>query len=419
MPLAPAPLRTPHSTVTVDREGNPLVTHISPSWQAWYARLREEVRLISEMKQKTIIHSFDELPPGGDHAAVAWPVANLAFHVPFTVYEQRTVKRILVPVIVHSGNMDFGIYDLNKVRLVSSGSVPAMGSSVVQAVNIVNRTLDPGRYYMSMAVNNTVFQGMGCTETGYYNRLFGGFEKTSAFPLPATAVFLENSGRLLTPSFALDTFGGRITITYVGASARVNAASGNLTVTPPTTQTNDIMICAVSTADNVALSFPAGWKIYQEGNNTAGLRSTLAWKRCTGAEAAFVITHTAGGQIVANVAVYRDCVATGSPINTSSLQHNASSATCTAAAITPSIPGCLTVFSMHSAGPVASSAQAATDPATFTERFDNTGGGAGYPSVSGADGEDVDGGSTGNATGTLAIANVNSGGLTALTPLVK
>ena len=409
--LTPFSVNTKIVNVSKDERGV-LRADVTPEAQRWFSRLHDEVVRISQLQQKSLIHSFDELPRGGVAAAVAWPVANLAFLVPFTVYSQVKIKRILIPVIVASGNVDVGIYRPDKTKVVSSGSVIAMGSSIAQAIKITPSTLDVGRYYMAVAAYNAVLQGIRYATDGGYNRLFGVFESGSSFPLPATATFNEHLSRALVPSMALDAQGGQISISFVGASANATAASGDLPVTPPATQTNDIMICAVSTLDNVALSFPAGWTIYREGNNTAAMRSTLAWKRCTGAEAAFTITHTAGSNIVANVAVYRGCVATGSPINASSLRHDGVSGTCTADAITPTVPNCLILFSMHSDVAVASSGQAATDPATLTERFDNSL----NPGVSLADGYNVAGGSTGNATGSTAAAR-HTGGLTALTPL--
>ena len=206
-------------------------------------------------------------------------------------------------------------------------------------------------------------------------------------------------------------------ITYIGVSANAAAASGDLTVTPPATETNDIMVCAVTTHDNVALSFPSGWTIYQEGNNTTAMRSTLAWKRCVGAEAAFIITHTAGNGIVANVIVFRGCAPSGSPIHASSLLHNASSSTCTATAISTTVAGCGIVFTMHDSDNGASSVQTCTDPGTLTEQFDNASTSGLDQAVSGAWALKSTTGSTGNATGTLSLGpDVNSGGLTALAP---
>lgn len=206
-------------------------------------------------------------------------------------------------------------------------------------------------------------------------------------------------------------------ITFVAASANAAAASGDLSVTPPTTQTDDIMILAVTSHDNVAVTLPAGWTIYQAGNNTTAMRSTLAWKRAVGAEGAFTVTHTAGDGIVANVAVFRGCITDATVINASGLTHNASSSTCTATGITTTVAGAMILFTMHDSDNGASSAQAATDPATLTERFDNASTLGLDEAVSGATALQGSQGATGNATGTLSLGpDVNSGGLTALKP---
>jgi len=208
-------------------------------------------------------------------------------------------------------------------------------------------------------------------------------------------------------------------ITYVGVSNDAAASSGNVSVTPPTTQTDDIMICCVTTHDNVAVTFPANWTIYQEANNTTALRATLAWKRCVGAEGAFTVTHTAGDGIVATAIVFRGCVAAGSPINASVLTANASSSTCTAATITSSVNGCWLLFTMHDSDNGASSAQSSANLGAMTERFDNSSNLGLDEAVSGAHVSQTTAGASGASTGTLSLGpDVNSGGNTFLAPLV-
>jgi hypothetical protein len=207
-------------------------------------------------------------------------------------------------------------------------------------------------------------------------------------------------------------------ITYVGVSNDAAAGSGDVSVTPPVTQTNDIMICAVTTHDNVAVTFPAGWTIYQEANNTTAMRATLAWKRCTGAEGAFTVTHTAGDGIVATAIVFRGCLASGSPINISVLTANASSSTCTAATITTTVAGCWLLFTMHDSDNGSSSVQSSANLGAMTERFDNSSNLGLDQAVSGAHVAQVSAGATGASTGTLSLGpDVNSGGNTALAPV--
>jgi len=206
-------------------------------------------------------------------------------------------------------------------------------------------------------------------------------------------------------------------ITFEGVSANAAAASGNLSVTPPVTNADDILICAVTTHDNVALSFPAGWTIYQEGNNTAAMRSTLAWKRCIASEGAFTITHTAGDGIVANAILFRGCLTTATPINASVLTHNASSSTCTAATITSTVDGCMLFFSMHDSDNGAGSAESSANLGAMTERFDNPSTLGLDEAVIGATVLQTSAGASGASTGTLSLGpDVNSGGNTFLEP---
>ncbi len=418
--LQPPPIRT--SIVQsryIDRGGqdHEIFGDVTAEWQRWFTRLRVILTAagFGQMQQKIIISSIDGLV-NPTHSSGPSPIANLGFFIPFTMSEQKEIKRILVPVITLAagGNIDVGIYNSSKERLVSSGSVRVM-SEMTQAINITNTVLDPGRYYMAVALDNSAVAISTITIGVGINRELGIFEKTSSFPLPATGTFNEHATRNYIPRFSLDSGGGQITPTFIG-TAGSGAASGNVSITPPATVKDDILICAVISADNVASTFPAGWTIYKEGNNGAVLRSTVAWKRATGAEGAFTVTHAAGSFIRASVVVYRGCVATGSPINASSIRHNVASATCTATAITPTVPNCLILFTSHSLSGE-NTDQAATDPGAMKERFENNP--SGILGVSGADGFNLAGASTGNATTTLAAVVDNTGILTSLTPLVK
>lgn len=200
----------------------------------------------------------------------------------------------------------------------------------------------------------------------------------------------------------------------VGAVGAV--ASGNLTLTPPTTATDDIMVVPLTSHDNVALTFPGGWTIAQEGNNTAAMRATVAWKRCVGAEGAFTVTHAAGDCLIGRVYVYSGCVKTGSPIDASSFSANASSSTCTATTITPTGPDRLIVFTMHDSDDGLSSLEK-LNGVNMTERGDNTTTLGLDAAVSLSDLQVFDIPPTGSATGTLSLGpDVNVGILLALIP---
>jgi hypothetical protein len=136
-----------------------------------------------------------------------------------------------------------------------------------------------------------------------------------------------------------------VAIRFVNVGAVASAASGNLSVTPPATVSGDIMVCAVTSLDTVACTFPAGWTVELQGNNGT-ITATVAWKRAVGAEGAFTITHAAGGSILARVANYRGCIGSGNAVNFSSLSSNAASTQCSVVA-SPTDPNCMVIFTNH------------------------------------------------------------------------
>lgn len=225
-----------------------------------------------------------------------------------------------------------------------------------------------------------------------------------------------------TSLFSGEVTSASVPIPLVGLSAAAAAASGNLSVTPPTTIDDDILIAAVTTSDNVACTFPGagggtdGWTVYQEVNNGANLRATLAWARANGAASAFTITHAAGDAIIAKCAVYRGCKASGTPINVSGMTANASSATVTAASVTTTVANAMLVFTAHSGDDVTTSAQVFATAGTPVEQFDDTTALGLDAAISGAELIQAAAGATGAATGTLSGAIENVGAITALIP---
>lgn len=203
-------------------------------------------------------------------------------------------------------------------------------------------------------------------------------------------------------------------ITFIAASS--NAATGNVTVVPPPTQPNDVMVCAIATGPVglKAVLFPLGWTVYETTGGIA-LRATLAWKRCVGVEAPFVITSSNSG-IVASVAVYRGCRVLGSPVNMSIFTPNAPSAICRAASIIPSVPNCRVLFTTHSAGAVLVSDQFSSNFGGMESRFANSSVVGADETVAGSDFLATTAMATGDSTATLSLARVNVGGHTVLEP---
>lgn len=123
-------------------------------------------------------------------AASAWPTANKAYYIPVSVQYPITVaKMFVINGSTVSGNIDVGIYDAGGAKLVTSGSTAQTSGSVIQEFDIADTLLQRGLYYWACAMDNST----GTLEIWNPNlaigRAMGVCEQTSAFPLPATAVF--------------------------------------------------------------------------------------------------------------------------------------------------------------------------------------------------------------------------------------
>ena len=164
-------------------------------------------------------------------------------------------------------------------------------------------------------------------------------------------------------------------ISFVAAGTAGAAASGNITVTPPATQTDDLMVCAVTTFDNVLCSFPAGWSAIQF-QQTNGLTQSMCmyWKRAVGAEAAFVVTHALGDSIVGNVGVFRGCRTAAEPggvFENSASQANAANSVCTCGESlnTPSFFGEMLIFTVHDGDDGVASGYSSASLGAMTQAF--------------------------------------------------
>lgn len=138
----------------------------------------------------------------------AWPTANLALFVPFTISSPITVVQMGVSNGgTVSGNLDVGIYDITGALLVSKGTTAQAGASAVQLLDITNTTLNPGTYFMAMAADN-ITGTYNSTTTGDQRlwQVCGMQQMATAFVLPATATF-ANPGQAYVPAIAclLDT----------------------------------------------------------------------------------------------------------------------------------------------------------------------------------------------------------------------
>lgn len=122
--------------------------------------------------------------------SIAWIGNNQAIFLPFTLTDWTVAYQLLFWVgATSNGNIDVGIYDSQKNRIVSAGST-AMSATVntVQELNITDTTLPPGDYLLAgvcSTTTGTVFRrspGLA-TDEGTLSALVI-YEQATALPLP-------------------------------------------------------------------------------------------------------------------------------------------------------------------------------------------------------------------------------------------
>src|SRR4030095_13185801 len=115
---------------------------------------------------------------------------------------------------------------------------------------------------------------------------------------------------------------------FMGAGAKGEAASGNITLGEPTyatgftKATNDIWIAAVHSSDQVAHTFTDWTQIAQGNGGGTTSRLSVWYFRYAGSNPNFAVTHAAGVSPVGGIAAFRCCLATGSPVDVSSAIAN-------------------------------------------------------------------------------------------------
>lgn len=193
--------------------------------------------------------------------------------------------------------------------------------------------------------------------------------------------------------------------------------NGNVTPGLPTSPIwlpYDIHVCVVGAADNVTVTFPAGWTKKIELNNGTTERLTVAWRRAVAGDAAPLVTHAAGGDIAAQIMGYRGAVTNNDPFDAVASQANASSTTITAPTITPLNANDMILFigtTINGSNLATISGYSGTNP-TFTERIDGgASGGSNNVAIFLADGSKNDFTATGSRTATGSQAGVNIGAL--------
>lgn len=139
-------------------------------------------------------------------AAVAYPLANLALYVPFSVSETVTAYEGWVVTGTLTGdNFDIGIYSAAGVRLTSSGANVKTASVIQNTTAMTDQVLVPNtRYYMAFACNGTGNYFAGTHGFGIYEAM-GVLEATTSYVLPTNPT-LSRTTRAYLPHFGLNLY---------------------------------------------------------------------------------------------------------------------------------------------------------------------------------------------------------------------
>lgn len=131
-----------------------------------------------------------------------WSSANRALYVPFKIAGPMNVQRLWwANGGTAAGNVDCGVYSIGRTKLASTGSTVQTGTNVVQSV-AVSILLQPGSYYMALALSSTSGTVRGRAVNTTYGRLSGMTQQATALPLPASATFATYADSVL-PFFGI------------------------------------------------------------------------------------------------------------------------------------------------------------------------------------------------------------------------
>ena len=127
-------------------------------------------------------------------ASAVWPSANRALYIPFWLPTPITaVQMFSYNGATASGNIDVGIYAEDGTRIVSAGSTAQAGTNALQAFDITDTLIGPGRYYLAIAMDNTTGTLFQAAYAARFMAGHGCFTQASAFPLPAVATFATSA----------------------------------------------------------------------------------------------------------------------------------------------------------------------------------------------------------------------------------
>lgn len=136
----------------------------------------------------------NQMVPFGTPASAAYPLANLALFVPFSVpVPCVALEGYACAGTVAGGNFDIGIYDAGGTRLTHSGTTARTVSIPNMTSGMPDYTLTPGRiYYMAFSADGTNTWASVATSAGLCEAQ-GVLEAQTAFVLPASVSYVKTT----------------------------------------------------------------------------------------------------------------------------------------------------------------------------------------------------------------------------------
>lgn len=122
--------------------------------------------------------------------------ANTAYYWPFMIFETSiAVKMSYIVGTTPAGNVDVGIYDAGKNRLVNSGSTAQGSASTLQEIDITDTTLTPGQYFMAIQFSSgsANFFRFAIADETVQACVPMYVEAVGSFGLPATAAWANST----------------------------------------------------------------------------------------------------------------------------------------------------------------------------------------------------------------------------------
>jgi hypothetical protein len=125
----------------------------------------------------------------GAGGAAVWPAANRAIFMAVSIEIPVLAQQMACEVTTQSGNIDVGIYDEKGNKIVTKGTT-AVAAAGLQAFDIADTVLNPGVYFLAMAVDNGTAAFQRTANAIPVVTACGVLEMATAFVLPATATMV-------------------------------------------------------------------------------------------------------------------------------------------------------------------------------------------------------------------------------------